>query len=43
MVEHFGATGVLKTFIFMFFGRLSTQDNLTSATSSEPVSLFGGD
>ncbi len=29
--------------IFMFFERLWSQDNLTSATSSEPVSLFGGD
>ncbi len=43
MIELSGATGDQETLIRSVFTRLFYQDNLTSATSSEPVSLFGGD
>ncbi len=42
MIEHFGATGQ-KALISRFLGRLLIIDNLTSATSSKPVGLNGGD
>ncbi len=43
MSDYFSATDDRRDLIRLFFGRLFSQDNLTSATSSEPVSLLGGD